>query len=125
MADEKKPVVLLAEDDQFLARMYVTKLTQAGFEVVAAPDGAKALEALRHRSFDVVMLDILMPKKDGFEVLTALRADPATRSVPVIMLTNLGEVNDIKEAKRLGANEHMIKAHFLPSEVVDVVRKYV
>ncbi len=124
MPDEKKSVVLLAEDDQFLQRMYATKLSQAGLEVVAVSDGAKAIEAASSRPIDLAVLDILMPKKDGFEVLRELRANGATRAVPVIMLTNLGEAGDINEAKRLGANEYIIKAHLLPSEVVDVIKKY-
>ncbi|MBI4122515.1 MAG: response regulator [Parcubacteria group bacterium] len=124
MPDEKKSVVLLAEDDQFLQRMYATKLSQAGLEVVAVSDGAKAIEAASSRPIDLAVLDILMPKKDGFEVLRELRANGATRAVPVIMLTNLGEAGDINEAKRLGANEYIIKAHLLPSEVVEVIKKY-
>lgn len=116
--------VLLAEDDLFLQRMYATKLTKEGIEVLAAPDGEKALSLLREQTVDLVLLDILMPKKDGFEVLEEMKADAKLKTVPVIMLTNLGEEEDIKRAKKLGANDYMIKAHFLPSEVIGVVKKY-
>lgn len=117
--------ILLAEDDLFLQRMYNTKLSKEGIEVLAASDGEKALALLAEQSVDLALLDILMPKKDGFEVLEAMKADPKLKNIPVIMLTNLGEEADIKRAKKLGANDYMIKAHFLPSEVIAVVKKYI
>ena len=117
--------ILLAEDDMFLQRMYVTKLNKEGIEVVAAADGEKALSLLREQPVDLVLLDILMPKKDGFEVLEAMKADPKLKNIPVLMLTNLGEEDDVKRARKLGASDYIIKAHFLPSEVIAVVKKYI
>lgn len=116
--------ILLAEDDLFLQRMYATKLSKEGITVVSAADGEKALALLREQAVDLALLDILMPKKDGFEVLEAMKADPQLKNIPVIMLTNLGEEDDVKRARRLGASDYMIKAHFLPSEVIGVVKKY-
>jgi len=121
---QPKPVVVLAEDDQFLRRMYATKLQQSGMDVFAASDGELALRYVREHRPAVLLLDILMPKKDGFEVLEEIKADPALKKIPVVLLTNLGEPEDIKRARKLGADDYMIKSHFLPSEVIDVVRKY-
>ncbi len=119
-----QPIVLIAEDDQFLSRMYATKLSGAGISVVVAEDGKQALDAARKQKPGLVLLDILMPKMDGFEVLAELKKDPNLKDVPVVLLTNLSEVDDVARAKKLGAAEYLIKAHFLPSEVLAVVRKY-
>lgn len=119
-----QPVVLLAEDDQFLRRMYATKLAQAGVSAVLAEDGREALDAARKAKPSLALLDILMPKMDGFEVLAEMKKDPNLKDIPVVLLTNLSEVEDVARAKKLGASEYLIKAYFLPSEVLDVVRKY-
>ncbi|MBI1961433.1 MAG: response regulator [Parcubacteria group bacterium] len=119
-----QPIVLLAEDDQFLRRMYATKLSQAGIETVLAEDGKQALDCARKAKPSLVLLDILMPKMDGFEVLAEMKKDPNLKDVPVVLLTNLSEVEDVARAKKLGASEYLIKAHFLPSEVLAMVRRY-
>ncbi|OJI07835.1 hypothetical protein BK004_00090 [bacterium CG10_46_32] len=120
-----KPIVLLAEDDQFLRRMYATKLSQANVSAVLAEDGKQALDCARKQTPALIVLDILMPKMDGFEVLEELKKDPVLKDVPVVLLTNLSEAEDISRAKKLGAAEYLIKAHFLPSEVLSVVKKYI
>ncbi len=125
MAKTEAKKVLLAEDDQFLQKMYALKLDREGLEVVVADDGEKALAAMRASRPDVALLDVIMPKKDGFAVLEEMKADSALKDIPVIILSNLGEVDDVKRAKRLGANDYLIKAHFLPSEVVETVKKYI
>ena len=123
MAD-KKYTILLAEDDAFLHRMYVTKLSGAGFEVISALDGQEALEKAGSAELDAVLLDILMPKKSGFEVLKEMRANAKFKDLPIIILTNLNDTDDIKKAKALGASEYVVKSHFLPSEVVELVQKH-
>jgi DNA-binding response OmpR family regulator len=125
MNTQKTNTVLLVEDDEFLQRMYASKLQSDDLEVITASDGEKALEIMKEKEIDLVILDILMPKKDGFQVLIEIRSDPKNKKIPVIMLTNLGETEEIKEAKKLGANEYIIKAHMMPSEVLEVVHKYV
>lgn len=125
MANPEPKRVLLAEDDQFLQKMYAVKLNREGLEVDVADDGEKALAAMRSARPDIVLLDIMMPKKDGFTVLEEMKADSALKDIPVVVLSNLGEVDDVKRAKRLGANDYLIKAHFLPSEVVEIVKKYI
>lgn len=125
MAKTEVKKVLLAEDDQFLQKMYAAKLSREGLEVEGVEDGEKALAAMRARRPDIVLLDIMMPKKDGFTVLEEMKADSVLKDIPVIVLSNLGEVEDVKRAKRLGADDYLIKAHFLPSEVVGIVKKYI
>ena len=98
-----KHKVLLAEDDQFLQRMYATKLEQEGIEVLVASDGQKAIEIIRKQKPDVALVDILMPKMDGFSVLEEIKKDEALKDIPVIMLTNLSEVEEVERAKKLGA----------------------
>ncbi|MBU2575941.1 response regulator [Patescibacteria group bacterium] len=121
----KKYTILLAEDDQFLQRMYAAKLESSGFNVVLASDGQEAIDKAEKTNPDVALVDILMPKKDGFDVLRELREKDKFKDLPIIILTNLGELEDIKRAKELGSNEYIIKSHFLPSEVISVVKKYI
>ncbi len=119
----KKPHILVVEDDQFLAEMYATKLGIEGFEVEVASDGQQALDMLGARVPDLVILDLMLPKVDGFGVLEQLRATTATARVPVIVLSNLGEKESVDRALSLGANDYLIKAHFLPTEVVAKIRQ--
>lgn len=114
--------ILLVEDDTFLVEMYTTKFELEGFEVVSAEDGKRGLELAKKENPDVILLDILMPKMDGFEVLDELKADAVTKDIPVILLTNLGQQDDIKKGFEKGAVGYLVKAHFMPSEVVDKIK---
>jgi len=115
--------VLLVEDDNFLVEMYTTKFELEGFKVVTAEDGQKGIEAAGEEKPDIILLDILMPKMDGFSVLEQLKKNPATQDIPVILLTNLGQKEDVKKGFDLGAAGYLIKAHFMPSEVVEKIKK--
>ncbi len=121
---EKKPVhVLIVEDDNFLAEIYQKKFTLEGYKVQSVNNGEKALLEAKKKRPDIILLDILLPKLDGFAVLEKLKADAATRSIPVILLTNLGQRDDVEKGLQVGAVDYLIKAHFKPSEVIDKVRK--
>lgn len=119
--------VLLAEDEPFLSGMYQTKLKLEGFEVVTAADGEEALEKLKQEKFNILLLDIMMPKLNGFEVLKSLREDPNhdLASLPVIILTNLGQKSDIEQGLLLGANDYIVKANLTPAEVVEKIKKLI
>lgn len=119
----KKPRVLIVEDDTFLSGMYVTKLTMERLDVSLAGDGREALRLVKQLKPDIILLDLVIPKLSGFEVLEAIRNDPATKTTPVILLTNLGEKDDVRRGFELGATDYLIKAHFLPSEVVQKVKR--
>jgi len=124
-AKQKKIKILLVEDDAFLAGMYVTKLTIEGFDVVLASDGEQGLAQFKKERPDIILLDIVLPKMSGFEVLKAIKEDAAGKDAKVILLTNLGQREDVTRGLELGANDYLIKAHFMPSEVVDKIKKIV
>ena len=113
--------VLLAEDDRFLRKAAEARLRQAGFTVLAAVDGEEAVRVARAERPDLVLLDLIMPKIQGFEVLKALKEDPATASVPVIVLSNLGQERDVQQAMELGAVAYYIKAHLSLHDLVQRV----
>lgn len=118
-----KRTILLVEDDTFLAGMYVTKLELEGFRVVLASDGEQAVELAEREVPAIILLDIVLPKKSGFDVLKEVKAHAATKDVPVILLTNLGQKEDVEKGLKLGALDYLIKAHFMPSEVVAKVKR--
>jgi CheY-like chemotaxis protein len=113
--------VLLAEDDRFLRRAAESRLRQNGFTVLPAVDGEEALKVARAERPDLILLDLIMPKLQGFEVLKALKQDPATAPIPVIVLSNLGQDQDLKRAMELGAIAYFIKAHLSLQDLVQRV----
>ena len=115
--------ILLIEDDPFLLSMYATKFELQGFQIISADDGEKALKAANKETPDVILLDVLLPKMDGFEVLAELKKNAATKDIPVILLTNLSQRDDLEKGLALGAVDYLIKAHFMPTEVVEKIVK--
>ena len=125
MAEDKKYSLVLVEDDEFLASIYQTKFDMEGFKVSIAGNGEEGLKLVEKKMQDIVLLDILLPKLDGFAVLERLKSNPKTKHIPVILLTNLGQKDDVDRGVELGAADYLIKAHFKPSETVDKVRKII
>ena len=119
----KKSSILLVEDDEFLAELYATKLNLEGFDVSLAVDGEKGLKMVKEKKPDLILLDIILPKMDGFELLKTLKNDKALKDIPVILLTNLSQKDEVKKGLELGAQDYLIKAHFMPSEVVKKIKK--
>lgn len=115
--------VLLVEDDTFLSNIYKTKFELEGFKITTAEDGALGLEQAKKKKPDIILLDILLPKMDGFTVLEKLKSESTTADIPVILLTNLGQKDDVDKGLSMGAVDYLIKAHFKPSETVDKVRE--
>ena len=103
--------ILLAEDDRFLRKAATTALKRQGFTVLEAVDGEDALRVARAEAPDLILLDLIMPKLQGFEVLRALKADPATAATPVLILSNLGQDSDVKRAMEAGAAGYFVKAN--------------
>ena len=120
---DNKTKILLIEDEEMLANMYEVKFKNEGFDLVKALDGEQGLEMAKTVSPDFILLDIIMPKMDGFSVLKALKEDATTKDVPVMLLTNLGQDEDIERCKSLGSVGYLVKANITPSEVVDAVKK--
>lgn len=119
-----KPAIVLVEDDAFLAGMYVTKLNLEGFDVNLAADGEKGWKMIQEGLPDLVLLDVVLPKLSGLEVLALMKKNSQTKNIPVIVLTNLGQRDDVTKGLTLGADDYLIKAHFMPSEVVNKIKKY-
>ena len=117
--------ILLAEDDKFISRAYSDGFKRAGFDVVAAFEGIEAIEKAKTGEFDLILLDLIMPEKNGFEVLGEIKMDDKIKDTPVIVLSNLGQESDIERAKELGAEDYMIKANFSMTDVVDKIKEYV
>jgi DNA-binding response OmpR family regulator len=117
--------VLLAEDDRFLRKAAETALKRQGFTVLPAVDGEEALRMARADTPDIVLLDLIMPKLQGFEVLRALKADPVTAKIPVIILSNLGQESDVKQAMEAGAVGYFVKANLSLQDLVKRVGEVV
>ena len=115
--------VLLVEDDEFLVNIYKTKFEMEGFKVSVSTNGEAALVDIKKKQPDIVLLDILLPKLDGFAVLEKVKADGETKDIPVVLLTNLGQKDDVDRGLKLGAVDYLIKAHFTPAETVEKVKK--
>lgn len=123
MPQAQKTKILIVEDDTFLAGIYANKFEKEGFDVQLAVDGEAGLKTAQTSLPDIILLDILLPKLDGFEVLEKLKADEGTHKIPVILLTNLGQKEDVDKGLKLGAADYLIKAHFMPAETVEKVKK--
>lgn len=126
MAEEMlqdKTTVLIVEDDKFLRTLLAEKLKREGFVVVNSENGGEALVKLKENPRPhVILLDLLLPIIDGFEVLKRLREDAELKRIPVIVLSNLGGEDDMRKAKDLGAKDYMVKAFFTPEEIVERIR---
>jgi DNA-binding response OmpR family regulator len=115
--------ILIIEDDPFLSEMYATKFSQSGFQAEIAADGIKGMKKIEASKPDLILLDIVLPKLDGFEILKRIKKDSKLKEIPVILLTNLGQKNEVEKGLALGANEYIIKAHFTPTAVVAKVKE--
>ena len=120
-----KKKILIIEDDKFLLKLYGDKLRRAGFEVAESVTGEEALNKISVDMPDLIILDLILPKKSGFEILTEFKLNPKTKNIPVIILTNLGQESDIKKARDLGVKDYLIKADITPDIVVERIRKYI
>lgn len=116
--------IVLIEDDEVLGKVMMTELTDAGFKVTQAYDGEEGLEVVRKIHPDLVLLDLILPKKPGFEVLEALKASPDTKDIPVIILTLLGEDEDIKKGLKLGAEDYLVKSNHVLSEIIEKIKEF-
>jgi CheY-like chemotaxis protein len=119
--DARARLILLAEDDRFLRKAADTALRRRGFSVVTATNGEEALEALRTMKPDLILLDLIMPKVQGFEVLRSVKENPATAHIPVIVLSNLGQEGDVKRAMESGATAYFVKANLTLEDMVTQV----
>lgn len=116
--------ILVAEDDEFLANAYRVKFTKSGFEVLLAADGQEALDIAHKNHPDLILLDLIMPKMDGFTVLETISRDPQLKKIPVIIASNLGQQEDIEKTKSLGAVDYIIKSDITLEDIVKKIRNH-
>ncbi len=123
--NSKKTKILVIEDDTFLSEMYVTKFNQEGFEVLTAVDGESGLKVAQEELPNVILLDVLLPKINGLELLDILKKNPKAKEIPVVILTNLGKKEDVENGLKRGAASYLIKGHFSPLEVLAKVKEVI
>lgn len=114
--------ILIVEDDKFLRDLISQKLLKESFDIAQAVDGEDGIKKIKEEHPDLILLDLILPGIDGFEVLTQMKADPSLVSIPVIILSNLGQKEDIEKGLKLGANDFLIKAHFTPGEIIEKIK---
>lgn len=113
--------ILIIEDDKFLRELIARKLSSEGFLICDAIDGEIGLKKVKEEMPDLILLDLILPGIDGFEVLAKIKEDPAISSIPVIILSNLGQRDDVEKGLSLGAVDYLVKAHFTPNEIIKKV----
>lgn len=123
--DENKKSVLVVEDDPVLLKMYSEKFTFEGFEVLNAKNGEEALDVVKDKNVDIILLDIMLPRMSGTDFLERLRGDDKKKDIPVVALTNLAEESEKQRAIKLGVEEYLVKAMQTPEQVVEKVKKYI
>lgn len=117
--------ILLVEDDPFLVDIYKTKFEKEGFEVDVAQEGKGGMRKIEEVKPDVLLLDLVLPNFDGFELLREIKSAPRLKDLKVIILSNLGQKGEVEKGIALGAAKYLIKAHYTPSEVVKEVKKII
>lgn len=118
-----KKDILLVEDDALLIDIFTTKFKEEGYDLRVAEDGRKALEEVRAKKPDLIMLDFVLPQITGREVLETIKKDPNLKDIKVIILSNLGQKLEVEEGLKMGADKYLIKANYTPSQVVEEVKK--
>lgn len=114
--------ILIIEDDKFLRELIGQKLLKEGYDIAEAVDGEKGIKGAKDEKPDLILLDLILPGMDGFEVLIKIKGDSKTAQIPVIILSNLGQKDDIEKGLKMGAADYLIKAHFSPGEIIDKVK---
>ncbi len=125
MPDSEGKLILIVEDDVFLRNLLKLRLTREGFSVEEAIDGVEAVEKIRSLRPTLILLDIILPRKNGFEVLQDIADDPNLAVIPVIIISNLGQESDIQRGKALGAVEYYVKARLSIDDLISKIREIV
>ncbi len=123
----RKPLkkILIVEDDVFLANIYMKKFSSEGYDIFFALDGKKGFSLIKQKKPDLVLLDIMLPEMNGFEILENMQKDEELKDIPVILLTNINQRDDIERGYSLGAKDYIIKTFFTPGEVVEKVKRFI
>jgi len=119
---DPKKTILIIEDDKFLRELIARKLLEEDYEISEAIDGEEGIKKVKEEKPDLVLLDLILPGIDGFEVLSRMKEDPVLAQIPVIILSNLGQKDDVERGLKLGAVDYLIKAHFTPGEIIEKIK---
>jgi len=119
----QKKKILIIEDDEFVRKLYREQLVRQGYDFVEAVDGVEGIEKVRSEHPDFILLDLMLPKKNGFEVLADIKQDPAVASIPIFVLSNLGQQSDVQAALSMGVDDYIVKSDFRLSDVVEKISK--
>ena len=114
--------ILIIEDDKFLRELLSQKLIKEGYEVIEGVDGEAGLKKISEEKPNLVLLDLILPGLDGFEILSRVKANPQAAAIPIVVLSNLGQKEEVEKALKLGAKGFLIKAHFTPGEIVSKIK---
>lgn len=114
--------IVIVEDDKFLRELIVQKVRKEGYEVVEAINGKEGVAKAKAEKPDLVLLDLILPGIDGFEVLRQIKEDAETSAIPVVILSNLGQKDDVERGMKLGASDYLVKAHFTPGEILAKIK---
>lgn len=120
----EKKKILVIEDDKFFQTLVTKKLIGEGYEVLTASDSNEALAILEKEKPNLIILDLILPILDGFEILSIVKKDEKTKDIPVIILSNLGQKEEVERAIALGANDFMIKVNFTPEEIAGKIKSF-
>lgn len=122
--DGLNKTILIVEDEEILSKNLAEHFTQEGYQVLVAKDGVEALKLVKENKPTIILLDIILPQMDGLDVLTALKGDLGFRTIPVIVMSNLEQGEEIKEALKLGATDYFVKAQHSMVEIAEIIKKY-
>jgi len=117
--------ILIIEDDPLIVKIYTTRLTADGYQVFSAENGEGGLTIAEKEPPDLIVLDLMMPKVDGFSVLEKIRHNDRTKNIPILVYSNLAAEDEIVRANSMGATEFIVKANISPTEMVNKIKKYV
>lgn len=120
-----KSFILLVEDDTFVSKAYLFMLKNAGFDVIYAQSAEEGLKIIDKKKPLLILLDLIMPGMNGFEMLSILKKNKKSNDIPVIIISNLGQQSDILECKRLGATDYLIKSNLSMKEVISKINLYI
>ena len=120
----KKKKLMVVDDDRFITKVYSIKLAHEGYDVILAHNGEEALEKAKKDKPDLILLDLIMPRMDGFETLERLKKDPKLKKVPVLVLSNLGQETDIERATELGAKDYLVKSNISLKYILEKIDQY-
>lgn len=114
--------IVIVEDDKFLRDLITQKVLKEGYQVAEAVDGEEGVAKIKEEKPDLVLLDLILPGIDGFEVLRQIKENSETSNIPVIILSNLGQKDDVERGVKLGAADYLVKAHFTPGEILSKIK---